>query len=156
MKQFLTYLMLILAAQLYSQNVSVNCMIFIDGKLTTHSTTQGYFTFKDSSTHTESRIDFDYEMGDLVIRPEQRPLLKTLKPGSDITINLIHLNMNGVNSTYSGTLKVDWLDYRYLIIRITNLNSKKGEYYFAYTIPGMSKRFIHKEYNMLEEYKGSK
>lgn len=138
---------------LYSQEEDINCIIFIDGKLPQGSNISNtYFTFSDSIGDIK-KINFSYEIGNIQLSQENLRSLNLLKPGEEVTINFKEKKYNGEVYSYSGNLKVEWLYYRYLIIRITNLNKKKGDFYFGYSTPGESKKFIKKEYNMFEDYK---
>lgn len=156
MKKFsISVLLIMFSCMLYAQTKSVNCIIFVDGKLIRYGAITGYFSYKDS-IQQEKRIDFDYEIGDLLLSHENNSFVSSLNPDDDITINLTYKVNNGPRFNYSGVLKVGWLNYRYLVIRITNLNKSKGTYYFAYSGPGGIKPFIKQEYNMFEEYKDPK
>ena len=137
---------------LNAQNRSVNCIIFIDGKIMKHEAITGYFSYTDS-TNNQRRLDFNYEMGDLILSQENNYLISKLDHNSEIDINLTHHKLSGPDFSYTRKIIVDLLNYRYLVIRITNLNKKTGKYYFGYYSPGLIKPFIKEEYNMFEEYK---
>ena len=138
---------------LYSQEEDINCIIFIDGKLPQGSNIYNtYFTVTDSIGDIK-KINFSYEIGNILLTKDNSQLLFELEPKEEITINFKHKKYNGEEHSYAGNLKIEWLSYRYLIIRITNLNKKNSDYYFGYSTPGESKKFIKKEYNMFEDYK---
>ena len=133
-----------------SQTDHINCTIFIDGKLPYGSTLRDhYFSYFDS-TGVLHRIDFQYVIGEIQLTQENANILHSLDDNDEVTMHFTHYQYRAENSIYSGMLKVEWLTYRYLIIRITTLNKKKGEYYFGYSTPGISKQFIKDEYNMFE------
>ncbi len=135
---------------LFSQNERINCIIFIDGKLPT-GIYDGFFTYIDNSGN-EKKIDFDYMIGEIQLSPKNKKALDSLQPNTEISMNFSYKMYHGQTYFYSGIIKVSFLDYSYLVIRITNLNKKTGEYYFGYSTPGETKKFIKKEYNMFEEY----
>lgn len=134
----------------FSQDEKVNCIVFIDGKLPTGIFDE-YFLFIDSIGN-EKRIDFQYSIGDILLTDENAKKLWALNKEDEVQMNLSYKNYEGKAFSYSGMIKVAWLQYSYLVIRITNLNKRKGEYYFGYSTPGVIKKFIKKEYNMFEEY----
>lgn len=136
----------------FSQNEHINCTIFVDGKLPGGSWIYDeYFSYSDS-TNSVVKIEFNYVTGEIQLSVDNANLIHTLRPENEITIHFTYKKYKGEIYTYSGNLRVAWLSNQYLVIRITNLNKKKGEYYFAYSTPGISKPFIKKEYNMFEEY----
>lgn len=140
-----------LTPSLFSQNERINCTLFIDGKLPT-GISDTYFSYIDSSGNMV-KVDFDYMIGEIQLSPDNRKTLNLLGPGAAITMHLSYKKYDGHTYIYSGNLKVAFLSYSYLVIRITNLNKKTGEYYFGYSTPGETKKFIKKEYNMFEDYK---
>ena len=134
----------------FSQEKHVNCIIFIDGKLPGISDIYDEcFTFSDSS-NIDVKIDFEYVIGEMIFSEANYLLLNSLDPTIKVTLDFKYRDMKGKEYNYSGELITEWIFYRYLVIRITNLNKKKGEYYFGYSTPGISKMFIKKEYNMFE------
>ncbi|MDP3463282.1 MAG: hypothetical protein Q8S18_10865 [Bacteroidales bacterium] len=136
----------------FSQDAHINCTIFVDGKLPEGSAIyDSYFTYFDNMSN-EIRIDFNYVIGEIQLNEKNSNSLHVLDPNDSICMNFSYRKYNGRTYTYSGKLKIIWLSYRYLIIRITNLNRKKGIYYFGYSTPDVSKKFISKEYDMFEEY----
>jgi len=150
---FIILCILSLNTYLYSQEEDINCIIFIDGKLPQGSyISNTYFSFSDSIGDIK-KINFSYEIGNIHLTQENSQSLNLLKSEDEVTINFKEKKYNGEEYSYYGNLKVKWLYYRFLIIRITNLNKKKGDYYFGYSTPGESKKFIKKEYNMFEHYK---
>ena len=127
----------------------INCTIFIDGKLPGLSVLNGYFLSKND-TEKEIQIQFKYVIGEIQMTKENSNLINSLAPNDDLTICLSYRDEKGRKFNYSEVLKVEWLRYRYLVIRITNLNKKRKEYYFGYSTPGVIKKFIKKEYKMFE------
>jgi hypothetical protein len=149
----ISLLLFVFNSFIFSQVNHVNCIIFIDGKLPEGSWMYNeYFLYIDS-VGNEKKIDFDYVIGEIQLTQENSNILHSLNPKDDLTINFTYKKYDGQTFIYSGVLKVAWLSYRYLVIRITNLNKKTGEYYFGYSTPGISKKLIKKEYNMFEDYK---
>lgn len=135
----------------HSQTEHINCIIFVDGKLPYGChISEGYFSYTDSIGGLQ-RIDFNYIIGEIHLKQENFIILQSLNVEDEISINFTHYEERAENSIYTGILKVEWLSYRYLIIRITTLNKKKGEYYFGYSTPGISKHFIKNEYYMFED-----
>lgn len=134
----------------FSQEEKINCIIFIDGKLPTGISNE-YFSFTDNIGN-ERKIDFQYTIGDILLTDTNAKKLWSLDKEDEIQMNLSYKNYDGETFSYSGKIKVAWLKYSYLVIRITNLNKKKGEYYFGFSTPDVIKKFIKKEYNMFEEY----
>jgi len=152
MKTFIiSILIAALAPSLFSQNERINCILFIDGKLPT-GIYNTYFSYFDSSGNVR-KVDFDYMIGEIQLSSDIKKTLDLLGPGAEITMNLSYKKYDGQSYIYSGCLKVAFLSYSYLVIRITNLNKKTGEYYFGYSTPGETKKFIKKEYDMFEDYK---
>jgi hypothetical protein len=139
-----------LSTTLLSQNERINCIVFIDGKLPS-GVFDEYFIYTDSVGNLK-KIDFEYAIGEIILSPDNKKTLDLLSPHADITINLSYKKYSGQVCTYSGAIKVAFLYYDYLVIRITNLDKKTGEYYFGYSTPGETKKFINKEYNMFEEF----
>lgn len=135
---------------LFSQNARINCIIFIDGKLPT-GIYNGFFNYNDVSGSVK-KIDFDYMIGEILVSHENKKVIDSLQPITEISMNFSYRMYNGQTFSYSGILKVSFLTYNYLVIRITNLNKKKGEYYFGYSTPEVSKKFIRQEYDMFEKY----
>ncbi len=149
---YISFLFFIFYSVLFSQEEHINCTIFVDGKLPAGSVIyNSYFSYCDIIGN-ERRIDFHYVIGEIQLTEKNSNSLYVLRPDDSISMNFSYRKYNGQTFTYSGKLKMVWLSYRYLIIRITNLNRKKGEYYFGYSTPDVSKKFIHKEYDMFEEY----
>lgn len=139
-----------LFSSVLSQEKRINCIIFIDGKLPGISEIYNeHFTFSDSSNN-DVKIDFEYIIGEMIFSDVNYYLLDSLNPDEEVTLNFSYRDMKGKEYYYSGELIKEWVFYRYLVIRITNLNKKKGEYYFGYSTPGISKMFIKKEYNMFD------
>lgn len=137
---------------IFSQEDHINCIIFVDGKLPAGSGIyNSYFSYYDSIDN-ERKIDFRYVIGEIQLTEKNCKSLNSLNQNDSVFMNFSYRKYNGQTFTYSGVLKVAWLSYRYLVIRITNLKKKKGEYYFGYSTPDVSKKFIHKEYDMFEEY----
>lgn len=136
----------------FSQNEKINCTIFIDGKLPDGSWVYDeYFSYSDS-LGVVKKVIFDYVLGEIQLTSENAKTIHSLSSEDSITINFTHKKYKGGNFNYSGTVKVAWLSYQYLVIRITNLSKKKGDYYFGYSTPEVSKKFIRKEYDMFEKY----
>ncbi len=79
-------------------------------------------------------------------------VLRKIKADDSVKVNFSNRQYDGKTFNYTGKLKVAWLNYRYLIIRVTNIDRKKGKYYFGYSTPEVSKKFIRKEYDMFEKY----
>lgn len=134
----------------FGQKEKLNCIIFIDGKLPTGIYDE-YFSYLDEDKN-ESRIDFEYSIGDIILSKNDINTLYSLQSDDFIIMNLSYRSYDNESYSYSGKIRAEWLSYDYLVIRITNLNKKKGKYYFAYSTPGIIKSFIKKEYNMFEEY----
>ena len=133
-----------------SQTQHINCIIFIDGKLPYGShISNDYFSYSDSIGGLH-KIEFNYIIGELELTQENFMILESLEPDDEISVNLTHYQDRTANDIYTGILKVELLRYGYLIIRITTLNKRKGEYYFAYSTSRVSKPFIKKEYHMFE------
>lgn len=149
---FIFIFIFIINSFVHGQEKDINCIIFIDGKLPDGSWIYDtYFSYSDSAGNIK-KINFSYEIGDIHLTKENSSLLSVLKPEEELAINFKHKKYSGKVYTYTGNLKIEWLNYRYLVIRITNLNKKNGDYYFGYSTPGESKKFIKKEYNMFEDY----
>jgi hypothetical protein len=136
----------------FSQIERINCTIFIDGKLPDGSWVYDeYFSYSDS-LGVVKKIKFDYVLGEIQLTSENAKIIHSLSSEDTIIINFTHKKYKGGNFNYSGTIKVAWLSYQYLVIRITNLSKKKGDYYFGYSTPDVIKKFIKQEYNMFEDY----
>jgi hypothetical protein len=135
-----------------SQNHRINCTIFIDGKLPNGSWMYNEYFVSIDSTGNEIKIDYKYVIGEIQLTPENANLIYALEPENTLTIYFTFKKYNGETYKYFGNIRAGWLNYEYLILRITNLNSKKGEFYFGYNMPGLIKPFIKAEYNMFEEY----
>lgn len=139
-----------LIPSLYSQNERINCTVFIDGKLPL-GIYDGHFSCIDSSGNSR-RIDFDYLIGEMKLSFENKRTLELLGSDAEIRMNISYKQYDGITFNYSGTIKVAFLNYDYLIIRITNLDKKSGIYYFGYSTPCEIMKFIHEEYNMFEDF----
>ena len=127
-----------------AQDNHINCIIFIDGKLHRLSEIDVSLEFADSLV-----IDLPYVIGELKIDERAKLFIDSLDATDELLMK-IEFRDNGHTRIYTNSLKVGWLRYRYLIARITNLNKKKGKYYFAFSTPGPTQFFINKEYNMFE------
>ena len=143
--------LIIISLMAHSQNEHINCTIFIDGKLPDLDILRGCFSFTDS-TQKERIIPFEYVIGEIHLSLEDWNYLHSLDPQDNLCINLTYNSKGGHKLHYTGILKIAWLDYRYIIIRITNLNKKRGKFYFGVSTPGISTKFIKQEYNMFEDY----
>jgi len=150
-KPFLIIYLIFISLMAYSQSEHINCTIFIDGKLPDLDVLRGDFSFKDS-TQKERIIPFEYVIGEIHLSSDDWKYLHSLAPQDDLCTNLTYKSKNGQKLHYTGLLKIAWLDYRYIIIRITNLNKKRDEFYFGVSTPGISTKFIKQEYNMFEDY----
>ena len=146
----ISILIMAFTPSLFSQNERINCIVFIDGKLPTGIYDE-YFSYIDSSG-SKRKLEFDYMIGEIKLSSENKKTLDLLKSDAEITMNLSYQKYNGQTYNYSGAIKVAFLNYDYLVIRITNLDKKTGEYYFGYSTPGEIKKFIKKEYNMFEDF----
>lgn len=144
MKYMFIIVMSILFTRVSAQKY--NCIIFIDGKMP-YGITNSFFAFTDSLGNI-NRMNFDYHIGDIVLSNENNEILQNLKAEKSIEMHFTH-EYKGLLKSYFGEIAVGWLDYDYLVIRITNL--RKGEYYFAYSTPGVIKAWIKKEYKMIED-----
>ena len=146
----ISILIMAFTPSLFSQNERINCIVFIDGKLPTGIYDE-YFSYIDSSG-SKRKLEFDYMIGEIKLSSENKKTLDLLGSDAEITMNLSYQKYNGQTYNYSGAIKVAFLNYDYLVIRITNLDKKTGEYYFGYSTPGEIKKFIKKEYNMFEDF----
>jgi hypothetical protein len=133
---------------LFSQVNHINCTIFIDGKLPERCTLNQNFSFTDR-LGKEKIINFTYEIGEIIFDTNNYKLFRSLDLKDEIKINITHKDNNYQSKDYHGILKVEWLSYPYIIIRITNL--KKNKYYLGISAPGVISSFIKEEYNMMEE-----
>lgn len=141
---------MVLTPNLFSQDERINCVIFIDGKLPTGIYDE-YFSYTDSSGN-KRKIDFDYMIGEIKLSSKNKKALCLLGLDAEIEINLSYKKYNSRIYNYSGVIKVAFLNYDYLVIRITNLNKRTNEYYFGYSTPGETTKFIKQEYNMFEDF----
>lgn len=131
---------------LFAQTNHINCIIFVDGKLSGIEDS-AYFTYMDS-IGIEQKIYFDYTYGEIFLDSFNQKIL-LLNPCDIITIHLPRLDIkNNEHYYFEGDLAVCLLKYDYLIIRITNLNKKKGKYYFALSTPCIEGAWIRKEYDV--------
>lgn len=147
MKQILILLLnTFILCNLYSQKCKYNCIVFVDGKMP-RGVTNCYLSYKDSLNKLKT-IDFEYTFGDIILSLDNSKLLQTISPEQPVEFHFTVVNHDGFDKSYSGEIDAGWLNFRYLIIRITNL--RKGKYYFAYSTPLITKHWIRKEYRMLE------
>lgn len=142
---------IILGSICHAQTNHLNCTVFIDGKLPDLDVLTGYFNYIDSNKHL-TKIDFDYVIGEITLSNSDYYLLKKAETNSDIEICFKYKPAIGKEYQYFETLKVEWLFDRYLILRITNLDFRRGTYYFGYSCPSITKKFIPKEYYMFPKY----
>jgi hypothetical protein len=150
MKTTLFVIFQILTYYLFSQEVKINCIIFIDGKLPESSIGDLYFGIKQSNGE-ETKIGFGYHIGDILLNDEDNEQLNKLKSTDSITMNISYISTKGISYNYSAPLLVDWLRMRYLIVRITNLDLETGKYYFAFSTPDIDYKFLFEEYMIFEE-----
>jgi hypothetical protein len=151
MKSLLFLSFLILSTISFAQSEKINCIIFIDGKLPQDNQIfDCYISFKDTNS-IETIIEFDYIIGDLIISEKDLNSISVLNPLDDITIHFSYKNFDGRAFSYLGKIKSVLFKYSYFLLRITNLNKRKQNYYFGYSSPGGSSSFIKKEYYMFEE-----
>jgi hypothetical protein len=149
MKPILLITLTLFASSLFSQKEKINCIIFIDGKLTP-SSSDFYFAHKDS-TGQINRINFDYVIGDILMESEALQKLKQMNYLDSITMNISYTYNNGINRQYSRTILADWLFMDIFIVRITNLDMETGKYYFAFSTPDFDYKFLFKEYMIFQE-----
>lgn len=150
MKIIALIVFLVLTMFVYSQEVKVNCIVFIDGKLP-RGITETYFEINGNGE--KKRIDFEYTIGDLLMEKEDLDFLVSEFRDDEIDMYLTYRNYNDEIFHYNGMVRPIFFTYDWLVIRITNLNKKKGEYYFAYSTPDVIMPFRSKEYFMFEEFK---
>jgi hypothetical protein len=135
-----------------SSEQRINCMIFIDGKLP-----EGSYIYNSYFTYTNNdgsllQVGFNYVIGDIIINIDDLEILKSLNSNDLIELEFTWKKFDGKTFTYRGEIEQHDLFYDYLIIRITNLNKKKGKYYFGYSTPFSSSGFINKEHNIFMNY----
>jgi hypothetical protein len=147
---FISLLIMVFTNSLFSQNERINCIIFVDGKLPT-GIFDTHFSYIDNSG-TTIIIDFDFMIGEIQLTSDNKKILDLLRPETEIKMAFSYKNYKGQICDYSGTIKAAFLNYDYLVIRITNLDKKTCDYYFGYSTPGEIKKFIKKEYNMFEDF----
>jgi hypothetical protein len=133
-----------------AQTNHFNCTVFIDGKLPDLDVLTGHFVYSDPNMKSQT-IDFEYVVGEITMSSYNYLIISKLDPNSDIEIILNYKPVPNKNYQYKETLKVGWLFERYLVLRITNLNSCQAKYYFGYSAPSITKKFIRKEYNMFNK-----
>lgn len=140
-----------------SQDVKINCIIFIDGKLPYGSGLKGELVV---SRHDEvsDTIKFNYQIGEIRVSEDEWAELVDLQADQPIRMNLRYLPFVGNAKFYSGNLRFIDLRSGYLIVRITNLKKKKKrkegmkEYYFGISTSRLSSIFIEEEYYIFEEF----
>ena len=132
----------------FSQNERINCIIFIDGKLV--GVNNGYFSYTDT-LGIKQKIAFNYLIGDIELSSKDKKALDSLPADTKIKMNFSHEKYLGQVYNYSGEIEAAFFKYDYLVIRITNLNKRKGKYYFGYTTPYEIKKHIRQEHDVFEK-----
>lgn len=151
MKSLLVLTFLFLYMVSFSQSEKINCLIFIDGKLPLEGQIfDTYLSYFDTA-NIETTIEFEYIVGDIILSEKNLNSIKVLNPFDEILMRFSFKSFDGQAISYSGKIKSVLFNYRYFIIRITNLNMRKQTYSFGYSSPGGSTIFIKNEYYMFEE-----
>lgn len=119
---------------LFGQKERVNCIIFIDGKLSPNISVN--IEYMDSLEHKQI-IESFYWMGEIVFSPANAKTLDVLSDTTTLKINFRYRefkkNHTSCDYYYSGEYKKGWfVKNAYIIFMINNLNKKKGTYNIAF------------------------
>jgi hypothetical protein len=144
-KILLVILTLIGLTSICSPHSHLNWIIFINGKLPESGISNAKISLIDT-TGNLLEIPINYLIGDLQLSEKDYNKIISLNPTDSIKLSFTYTKYNGEKSNFEGDLLVSWFKVRYLIIRITTLDKEMKKYYFAYSIPGLSKPFIKSEY----------
>lgn len=146
--RFLVTMLLLIWQNAISQCNHVNCIIFVDGKIPDCYTIRGFFEYDNGNLN--EIINFDYSIGEMNFSTESKNFIDSLNDKEDIILNLNYLDLENRQFSYRKKMKVKHLRDIFLVIRITNLNIKKEEYYFGYSTYTHFDPLIKKEYNMFD------
>ena len=134
---------------LYSQNERVNWIIFIDGKLPEAIVFHGEFIYFED-TPKEKIIKFEYTIGDIKISTEDIIYIKENESTIEqLTMKLYYQEFTKkMRNLYIYPIIISpklFFSFDYVVMRITNLDKKKGIFHFGYTTDEYSTLWYHGE-----------
>lgn len=124
----------------------INFIIFIDDELSNLNISNGHFITIDS-TNNENKLDFDYIVGDLKVTQEDyNTLYSSENYKLYICFKYKEFNPEYYEKEYKYQIPVEWLNDKYMILKIYNSSKKRNKkYYFGdkdylvqFSIPGKS------------------
>ena len=132
---------------LFSQNIRKDFCIFIDGKMV-REIEDSFFIYKDS-LGIEKKINFKCVPGDIILTKKYADYIISLNSENTLEMHIKYCKKNTKSKNkcfeYIGIIKVQWFKWPYLLVRITNLNEKKGKYYIGFSTPKMIDKWHFRE-----------
>ena len=149
MMRFMFALLVFIMGPILSKSQSINCMIFIDGKLPQGSSLKCSLEIIDNLGDT-SLLIVDYVIGEFRLDEKGYSFLSMLEANKQIKFKLEYLDWENQKFLFERNLRKEWFFNRYLILRVTTFR-KKEMYLFGVSTPDFSTAFSKKEYNMIDD-----
>ncbi|MBX2929413.1 MAG: hypothetical protein KF852_16400 [Saprospiraceae bacterium] len=131
------------------EHETINCLIFINGKLPDGSSLLGNFKAVNEAGDTMT-YNFEPNIGEIILYNQIKKELFSISDGSLLLVTIKHVDRYGRIREFSTSIKAEWLKWRFIILRITTF--KRGRYHFGISGPATSSEFIRQEYMMLEKF----
>ncbi len=130
--------------------VRLNIIVFLDGKIIK---TRGHFEYKNRKNQI-NQIPFEGTIGEMHLKKNDYNTLKDLKLKDSLCLVINHIPFSNDDiEVYKGKIFYPNSIFNdFTVIRITNLNKRKNNYYFGISTPSVITPFIPQEYNMFEVY----
>ena len=152
MKKIIIYIFLLInSITIFSQETKINWILFIDGKIPQSIILRGEFICFEN-TPMEKIIPFEYLIGDIKISENDMRYIE--ENGGNMEFIRVKLTYKEFAKhshneyIYSFEIEPRLLlpIYDYVVLRITNLNKKKGTFYFGYSTSYESTPLLKNEY----------
>ena len=143
MKTNIFFILMIFLNTLFAQRENINCIVMVDGKLTANDL-QGYIEYTDRMQQLR-KIEIDcHTPGIFGVNTENMVILRSLPDTIEVKVHFYFTEFKkGIKQTihhYNHSFIIgDLFNSNYVIFSITNLNKRKGTYYFDYAIDNMRK-----------------
>ena len=152
-KFFLSLVFLFWVFYSFAQYENINCIIFVDGKLTRHLS--GFVEYNNKFNQKDTAV-FYCDIGRIRFETTDFKKLQSLSDTAiiftDTTSIIIHLNFTELHQkkctrkVYYYSASIPWIMLFYdknspIIFSITNFDKRKGTYYFDWMVSNMAKRW---------------
>ena len=118
-------------AQLENQRMTF--LIVIDNEYPSSDIISSKFIVEDSTNNIKDQINFEYNVGKLIMSQIDYEKLFKLKPGYKLFIKLVRRNLDlNTDYTYNAQIPKQFINDIYIIVRIYNRYDKENQvkYYF--------------------------